>query len=126
MSSKIIVMPCSRIACTALEDPGDDQWCQAKGHLVGHDQSGLHRQGSRQTEHLLLASGETSRPLATTGGQHREQLECPVDGLGPFDVAPGELGSHAEVVHNGQAGKDATAFRNICQSRPADSISRQA
>ena len=107
----------------ALEDRLGDDRGQAERHLVRDDE--LRRDGERpgQGEHLLLPAREAAGPLRPALAQHRETVDGPVDGRAlvlPLLLRDG----HAQVVHDGEAGEDAAALRDVGQAELADAMRR--
>src|SRR5262249_60701799 len=69
-------------------------------------------EGAGDRQHLLLAARHRARELVPALSQHREEAKDPVQlGLPPRLGSTG-ITTHLQVLEDGHAREDATAFRN--------------
>ena len=77
------------------------------GWLVEKQPSGLHHQGPKDRDPLLLASGEFGRPLVGVSGEPKplERFRDPPPGLGVGEAVDVNE-RQQEVVHRGEVGEE--------------------
>jgi hypothetical protein len=85
--------------------------------LIGNQDARTYRQPSRKSQHLLLASGQSARPLRLTVPQCREDGKGPLD-AGPL-LTPIREPPHGEpqVLANRQVRKHAATFRDVSEAQ---------
>ena len=94
-----------------LENVLDHAWGQTKGWLVEDQEAGLHHQGPRDRQHLLLAAGQRAPLLPAALGEDREIAVHALD-VGRRLAQP-RIAAESEIFLDGQPDEGAAPFRHV-------------
>ena len=84
--------------------------------------AGGHRERARQSQHLLLTTGQCAGALAAALGEGGEQLVGTVDRARAARPRPDSAHGHAQVLLHREAGEDAATLRDVDQAGAANAV----
>src|ERR1700674_2003777 len=113
-------------ATDEIEHLLDDQGGETCGRLVHQQEFRARHQGAADGDHLLLAARQGAGELARALREPREQVIDPGESLREQPARLRDEGADAQIVLDGELGKQPAVFRHMRDAALDDAMRRQA